>query len=116
MWVLCARHDIKQRRLAIYHKSEFGESKRGHIHFLIAQQSIPLTPSQLAASLTNIWRLKGKGLADIVSFDSTRHLRGIDYQSKVESDESGHPLFSNDVFSPALQRRFRANAGLIQLV
>lgn len=111
--VACKKLKLRQRRLAIYRRTEFSQGMRGHCNFLIAKRGAEkVTSRELAHTLTRIWTQESwKGLAVIQPFDIERHLNGITYQSKREFDSFGNELWLFEEFTPALKRLFQNNAG-----
>jgi hypothetical protein len=108
----CRRLKLRQRRLGIYRKLEWGQGERGHYNFLIAKDGIgTVTPAQLSDTLQKAWTEDSrKGLAKIEPFDAERGLAGVTYQSKPEYDARGQEIWLPEYFSPALTKRFEQNS------
>jgi hypothetical protein len=114
--VACAVHRIKTRRLLFYGKTEWGENKRGHYHFLIGRQGAEhVEPAALAATLQDGWTNGPyrRGVARIEPFRQELHREGVLYQSKYEFDATGERLPTNEAFSPMLQKLMRRNAAVV---
>jgi hypothetical protein len=98
---VCVRHKLHRRNLAYYWKTEWGDSGRGHYHFLIARRGTQNVKSPiLATSLKELWLPNGH--SKIEPFDKSKHLQSVIYNSKTEFDTSGHSRFHTEFFSPAL--------------
>lgn len=109
----CGRLKLRPRHLAIYRKTEWGQGQRAHCHFLVGRHGAEsVAPSRLAEAMTDLWTNgpQRRGTATIEPFKPEGLLRGVTYQSKLESDSFGNPLLPDDYFSPALNRLFKLNA------
>lgn len=109
--VTCTRHRLRPRRLLVYGKSEWGNGKRAHFHFLIGKEGLRgVLPAALCKTMLNLWTVEfNNGTAQIESYDWQQHLDGIFYQSKYEFDQTGNEPCISETFSYMLRKRMTRN-------
>jgi len=112
--VSCSKNRLRPRRLMVYAKSEWGNDRRGHLHFLIGKTGMDsIASADMAETMRAVWtELFAKGTAFIVQFDPFQHLDGILYQSKYEFDPTGDRICIAENFSYALWKRMAHDGGI----
>jgi len=105
--VSCSKHRLRPRRLMVYAKSEWGNGRRGHLHFLIGKAGMEsIAAAKMAETMREIWiDRRVRGTAFIVPFNPYYHLDGVLYQSKYEFDQTGDEVCIAEDFSKMLQRK-----------
>ena len=109
----CSKLKLKNRRLIIYAKTEWGNGHRGHINFLIGNDGIaPVAPIELAQKMQGFWTggLFPIGTACIEPFRKDLHSQVISYQTKLEFDSFGNPQNNSEEFSDLLLKRMERNS------